>query len=119
MEKEERNEKQRIFQRRQKIQAILYYGGKCECCGEAKGEFLSIDHINGGGSKHRRKENTQISNWLRQRGYPKGYRVLCHNCNMAIGLYGECPHKTGKSKIRMEWTDSMKKSVKKALIKKI
>jgi hypothetical protein len=20
------------------------------------------------------------------------YRLLCHNCNMAFGLYGYCPH---------------------------
>jgi hypothetical protein len=22
----------------------------------------------------------------------KGYRVLCHNCNLARGFYGYCPH---------------------------
>ena len=21
-----------------------------------------------------------------------GYRVLCHNCNTSLGLYGYCPH---------------------------
>lgn len=25
-------------------------------------------------------------------GFPPTYRLLCHNCNMARGLYGTCPH---------------------------
>jgi hypothetical protein len=25
-------------------------------------------------------------------GFPSGFRTLCHNCNMAKGLYGTCPH---------------------------
>lgn len=29
---------------------------------------------------------------LKQLGFPSGYRVLCHNCNQAIGFYGRCPH---------------------------
>ena len=24
--------------------------------------------------------------------YPKNLQILCHNCNMAKGFYGECPH---------------------------
>lgn len=31
--------------------------------------------------------------WIIRNKYPKGFRVLCHNCNQAIGSYGECPHK--------------------------
>jgi hypothetical protein len=30
--------------------------------------------------------------WLRQRDWPPGYRVLCVNCNFAIGHFGKCPH---------------------------
>jgi len=29
---------------------------------------------------------------LRRLGYPDGFRVLCHNCNMAYGFYKTCPH---------------------------
>jgi hypothetical protein len=25
------------------------------------------------------------------------YRVLCHNCNMALGFYGYCPHHPERS----------------------
>jgi hypothetical protein len=35
--------------------------------------------------------------WLKRNGYPKGFRVLCHNCNSARGLYGYCPHKRRKT----------------------
>ena len=30
--------------------------------------------------------------WLINERFPEGFRVLCHNCNQAIGYYGECPH---------------------------
>lgn len=28
-----------------------------------------------------------------EEGFPDTYRLLCWNCNCAIGIYGECPHK--------------------------
>lgn len=31
--------------------------------------------------------------WLKTNGYPDGFQTLCHNCNMAKGFYGICPHK--------------------------
>src|SRR5258708_37086796 len=34
-----------------RIIALNAYGGKCECCGEERFEFLAIDHIGGGGNK--------------------------------------------------------------------
>ena len=24
--------------------------------------------------------------------FPKGFQILCHNCNIAKGHYGKCPH---------------------------
>lgn len=30
--------------------------------------------------------------WLRNHGYPLGFRVLCMNCNFALGKFGYCPH---------------------------
>jgi hypothetical protein len=38
--------------------------------------------------------------WLRKNGFPKGFRVLCHNCNFAHGHYGYCPHKTTSRLLR-------------------
>jgi hypothetical protein len=28
--------------------------------------------------------------------FPDGFQVLCHNCNLAKGYYGECPHNSLK-----------------------
>jgi hypothetical protein len=82
--------------RNQKLQIIQGYGGKCDCCGETKWEFLTIDHINGGG---RRERNTiakggKLYRRLIKEGFPRnGYRLLCLNCNFSLWRYGYCPHK--------------------------
>ena len=36
---------------------------------------------------------TGIYQWLKNNSYPKGFRVLCYNCNNSYGHYGYCPHK--------------------------
>lgn len=81
---------------------IKHYGGKCACCGESRREFLALDHIGGGGNKHRKSLKTNGGGtfyaYLHARGYPHGYRVLCHNCNQARGSYGYCPHEIVKIK---------------------
>jgi hypothetical protein len=86
----------RNWKRRVSAETIVRYGGKCACCGEDRREFLSIYHIEGGGSKHRKElgmnGGCNFYTWLRSQGYPDGYRVLCHNCNQALGNYGYCPH---------------------------
>jgi hypothetical protein len=33
-----------------------------------------------------------LYHYLRKHNYPPGFRVLCHNCNMAFGHFGRCPH---------------------------
>lgn len=91
------NEQHRQSSRRRyrevRTAALAHYGGKCACCGESRYEFLAIDHINGGGAKHRRTmQEGSIGAWLKNNSYPDGFRVLCHNCNLARSLYGECPH---------------------------
>jgi hypothetical protein len=41
---------------------------------------LTIDHINGGGNKHRKEiGTTNMYAYLRKYGYPEGYQVLCMN----------------------------------------
>ena len=75
-------------------EAIEHYGGKCVCCGESMYEFLALDHINGGGNKHRKEiKNTNLGRWLKTNNYPKEFQVLCHNCNMGKSRFGICPHK--------------------------
>ena len=66
----------------------------CNCCKENTIEFLAIDHINNNGAEHRKTigNNVQIAYWLKKHNYPEGFQILCHNCNMAKGFYGQCPH---------------------------
>lgn len=67
-----------------KIASFEAYGGcKCIGCGETDLAVLSIDHINGGGGKHRAEmkgKYTNINFWLKANNYPDGFRVLCMNC---------------------------------------
>jgi hypothetical protein len=82
-------------QRARRRQLLLnHYGGRCACCGESHWQFLAIDHINGGGTKHRAEigKGEAFFKWLIREGLPEGFRCLCHNCNQAMGFYGACPH---------------------------
>ena len=83
-------------------EVITMYGGKCACCGETEYKFLAIDHINNDGASHRKLISNnkprwkiggaKICRWLKKHNYPNGFQILCHNCNMAKGFYGKCPH---------------------------
>ena len=92
------------MRRRLRAQVLHAYGGKnpkCVCCREDKTEFLAIDHIRGGGGKHLRAIKNSLYQWLKQHGFPKGFRILCFNCNHAYSSYGYCPHKQHS---RREWS---------------
>lgn len=67
-----------------------YSQGKLVCviCGEDHIEFLVIDHIKGDGAEHRRSVGSSPSTIYRDlisNGFPDGFRVLCHNCNLKYG----------------------------------
>lgn len=84
-----------------KFQVIEHYGGKCVCCGENIPAFLTIDHIVGGGNKHREKigvtSGTAFRYWLIKNNFPDGFQVLCFNCNCGRSVNnGICPHKEGE-----------------------
>ena len=83
-------------QLREKYKKLVFehYGAFCVCCGLNDSRFLSIDHVNGGGRKHRKEIGRHIYVWLVKNKFPVGFQVLCHNCNQAKGIYGECPHQT-------------------------
>ena len=73
------------------------YGGKCACCGETQLEFLTIDHKNNDGNKHRKEiKNANIYAWAIRNNYPPVLQILCHNCHGAKSFYGECPHNRKK-----------------------
>lgn len=90
-----RNSSDRLWKK-----AIEFFG-PCACCGEDRREFMSVDHIKGNGGYHRSKEGWKgggkaILQALRKAGWPEEakqeYRLLCFNCNFAIGHHGYCPH---------------------------
>jgi hypothetical protein len=66
----------------------------CACCGEEWPIFLGIDHMNGQGAAHRKQigRGAVLHRWLKTQGYPKGFQVLCFNCNFAKHRKGTCPH---------------------------
>jgi len=70
---------------------------RCICCNEGNTGFLSIDHIHGRGKefKENKLSGRKIYSWLVQNNFPKGYRVLCFNCNSGRNLTENkvCPHK--------------------------
>lgn len=71
---------------------IAAYGPECRCCGEHREPFLTLDHIGGGGTAHRKAVHGKVYAQLRREGFPPGYRILCWNCNWAYRLAGACPH---------------------------
>jgi hypothetical protein len=95
-QREHHNEVSRRRNRKLKIEAVSRYGSVCACCGESILEFLAIDHEAGGGNEHRKAigifGGVEFYRWLKAHNWPAGFRVLCHNCNMAIGIWGFCPH---------------------------
>jgi hypothetical protein len=58
---------------------------KCKYCSVDDMRLLTIDHIAGGGNKHRQAIGVKTAGdafyrWLKRNGFPKGYQVLCWNC---------------------------------------
>lgn len=92
-----------------RLDCLTHYCGSkkpfCKCCGETEILFLQLDHTNGDGADHRRKlqkENgyypggNNLPYWLKKNHYPKGFQVLCANCNLAKRVDKVCPHQLKK-----------------------
>lgn len=91
--RDKRLENMKMYKQRLRAKVIKGLGNKCECCGETNYEFLQVDHIHGGGRKHRISTNQDVYRDIIKQGIPKNvYRVLCANCNFSLGVYGHCPH---------------------------
>ena len=100
-----------------RLEVLQYYSKQlsksnipcCRCCGEKSHvDFLAIDHIAGrkemdsapelvklGYSSSKKLE--VLGHWIIENNFPKGFQILCHNCNMAKGFYGKCPHEKESS----------------------
>lgn len=81
---------------------IGYYSeGKfeCNCCLEKNICFLSIDHKNNDGAKHRREikavSGYLLNLWIKRNNFPPIFQILCFNCNLGRELQEDkvCPHK--------------------------
>ena len=80
-----------------KMDGIKFYGGKCQCCGEANHKFLTLEHLNGRDKSKKKRTGKLAWDMARVEGYPDTYTVLCFNCNCAKGIYGMCPHMENKN----------------------
>jgi hypothetical protein len=97
-EKAKHYERLRNYRQKFRDKVLAHYGRRCACCGESIEEFLTIDHVQGGGNVHRRTLRAvggatyKLYRWLVENNFPDGFQLLCFNCNIAKGQYGECPH---------------------------
>ncbi len=88
-----------------KYEVMEHYGGAiCACCGEDIVEFLTLDHIDGDGPKHREEftkgHTSRFYKALKNAGFPpERLRVLCMNCNWAR-RHGDCPHQIHRELIK-------------------
>lgn len=83
------------FQKEHKSKIFNHYGRKCACCGITEEVFLTIDHINEDGSKHRKSlGNAGVYKDIVDRNFPSDFQILCWNCNLAKHKLGKCPHQT-------------------------
>ena len=71
------------------VKVFSYYSDgvpQCNLCGESDFDVLCIDHVNGGGERHRRelglRGGFKFYQWLERNDYPSGFQVLCSNCNI-------------------------------------
>jgi len=98
------NDKQKENYMNIRLQTYQHYcKGKiqCNCCGEDRLEFLTLDHINGNGSEHRRQIDPDkkiggngVYYWLKKNNWPEGFQILCCNCNFAKRQNKCCPHQS-------------------------
>lgn len=79
-----------------------YGDGHCSCCGETESTFLTLDHADDDGKRHReltRSSGKHFYSWLKARGWPNQPRlqVLCFNCNIGRAVAGGvCPHQNNR-----------------------
>ena len=84
-------EKELTMARKHRLQSkyvvFNYYSNgsmKCLKCGFDDVRALNIDHINDDGNTHRAeigRGGVKFLSWLKKNNFPKGFQVLCANCN--------------------------------------
>ncbi len=77
---------------RHRAEMLKHLGGRCALCGESEPLFLTVDHIDGNGNRHRAKVGESHHLWrhILREGCPTNkYRILCFNCNCALNGHSE------------------------------
>jgi hypothetical protein len=71
-----------------KIEVMSHYSGynppRCGKCGKTDLTDLTIDHVFNDGAIMRKMfpyQKRHLYRWLKNRGYPSGFQVLCKKCN--------------------------------------
>lgn len=104
--KDRLNARSRELVKSRKLVVVEHYSArklKCNCCGVKGIEFLTIDHIMPRKEMEKNKQLKKIGykalrrgnplcQWLITNNFPKGFQILCWNCNTAKGILGMCPH---------------------------
>jgi hypothetical protein len=66
---------------------MAYDGYRCAWCGIDEPLAPTLNHINNAGRDHRKQIGSlgehKLYKWLRDKGYPPGFQVLCMMCNQA------------------------------------
>ena len=77
---------------------------------------LSIDHIDGGGTQHRkqlREQGTIFYRWVIKNNYPEGFQVLCFNCNRKKYMNDKSvPHKNDDDYVSVPLKEDRKVKVR-------
>lgn len=96
------NAKIKLLREKQKNEIYSYYGSFCKCCGETITKFLTIDHVNNDGNKHRKQvygkviggKSWSVYAFIVKNNFPDDFQILCYNCNCGRARNkGICPHK--------------------------
>jgi len=69
-----------------------HYGRVCACPGCGATDDLTIDHIAGGGTRHRQEQaGMWLYRWIVVNGFPAGLQTMCRACNLAKSRNAACP----------------------------
>jgi hypothetical protein len=91
------------------MEFILAYGGKCSCCGEKKLDLLTVEHIRNKGHKLIYGSFMSLIPKLKKLEWPKGYTVLCWNCNCSTANGRPCVHSKEYTEYKKEFEAYMHK----------
>jgi len=102
----------KVVRLKQRIAVLTHYSNgtmACVQCGFSDVRALCLDHINGGGTEHRRtvKAGGNVWLWLARHNFPPGYQILCANCNTIKAREEE--EYGGNSKIKDDWRSQLGK----------